>query len=128
MFATSPLWIPCRAIPPCRTPPAQPAGAGRARAGLRQPYAHLRPAFAPSPHWRRTPPHADVAAYRRLQARLGTARAVVVTPSTYGTDNACTLDALDQLGNCARGVAVVGHEVAEHELTACTRAVSAACG
>ena len=66
------------------------------------------PHFAPSAHWPRTPPVAPVAAYRQLQARLGTTRTVVVTPSTYGTDNACTLDALDQLGDAARGVAVVG--------------------
>lgn len=72
--------------------------------------------FAPSPHWPRTPPHADVAMYRQLQQRLGTSRAVVVTPSTYGTDNACTLDALECLGNEARGVAVVAHDVADAEL------------
>lgn len=72
--------------------------------------------FAPSPHWKRTPPEAPVAAYRKLQGRLGTQRTVVVTPSTYGTDNACTLDALDQLGDSARGVAVVAHDVEEAEL------------
>lgn len=60
------------------------------------------PRFAPSPHWPRTPPVAPVAVYRQLQVRLGTTRTVVVTPSTYGTDNACTLDALDQLGDSAR--------------------------
>lgn len=74
------------------------------------------PRFAASPHWQRKPPLADVAAYRRLQQRLGTSRTVVVTPSTYGTDNACTLDALEQLGHCARGVAVVSHEVSDAEL------------
>ena len=73
--------------------------------------------FAPSPHWPRTPPDAPVAAYRQLQQRLGTSRAVVVTPSTYGTDNACTLDALGQLGDCARGVAVVGAGVSAEELS-----------
>jgi hypothetical protein len=31
--------------------------------------------FAPSPHWPRTPPQADVAMYRQLQQRLGTSRA-----------------------------------------------------
>ena len=72
--------------------------------------------FAPSPHWPRTPPEAPVAAYRRLQRRLGTARTVVVTPSTYGTNNACTLDALDQLGDSARGVAVVDAAVSDDEL------------
>lgn len=74
------------------------------------------PRFAPSPHWPRTPPQARVADYRRLQERLGTARTVVVTPSTYGTDNACTLDALDRLGAGARGVAVVAHDVGDVEL------------
>ncbi|AOY94651.1 2-pyrone-4,6-dicarboxylate hydrolase [Cupriavidus sp. USMAA2-4] len=117
MFATSPP------LDPVPGDSAVPHSAGLNRPAQAVPAlacdSHMHifdPRFAPSPHWRRTPPHADVAAYRRLQARLGTARAVVVTPSTYGTDNACTLDALDQLGNCARGVAVVGHEVAEHEL------------
>lgn len=65
------------------------------------------PRFATSPHWRRQPPIADVSLYRQLQQRLGTSRAVVVNPSTYGVDNACLLDALDQLGDAARGVAVV---------------------
>jgi len=72
--------------------------------------------FAPSPHWPRTPPDAPVAAYRQLQQRLGTSRTVVVTPSTYGTDNACTLDALDQLGDSARGVAVVDAEASDRQL------------
>ena len=74
------------------------------------------PRFAPSAHWPRTPPVAPVEVYRQLQSRLGTTRTVVVTPSTYGTDNACTLDALDQLGHDARGVAVVGEGVSANEL------------
>ena len=72
--------------------------------------------FAPSPHWPRRPPEADVATYRRLQQRIGTQRTVVVTPSTYGVDNACTLDALDQLGESARGVAVADADVTRAEL------------
>ena len=57
-----------------------------------------------------------MAAYRRLQERLGTHRAVVVNPSTYGTDNACTLDALAALGSAARGVAVVDANVSDADL------------
>jgi predicted TIM-barrel fold metal-dependent hydrolase len=72
--------------------------------------------FAPSAHWPRKPPVADVAAYRAVQTRIGTSRCVVVTPSTYGTDNACTLDALAQLGPQARGVAVVDAQVPQAEL------------
>ena len=81
--------------------------------------AHMHifaPEFAPSAHWKRTPPVARVDDYRQLQQRLGTARTVVVTPSTYGTDNACTLDALRQLGDSARGVAVVDQDVSDAQL------------
>lgn len=53
---------------------------------------------------------ASVAAYRRFQARIGTQRVVVVTPSTYGSDNRATLDALRQLGNHSRGVVVIDCE------------------
>lgn len=74
------------------------------------------PRFAPSPHWRRTPPEAPVPSYHLLQRRLGTSRAVVVTPSTYGTDNRCTLDAVNQMGDAARGVAVVDAGVSDAEL------------
>lgn len=74
------------------------------------------PRFAASPHWKRRPPSATVSDYRALQRRLGTSRTVVVNPSTYGTDNACTLDALAQLGESARGVAVVDQDVTDEEL------------
>ena len=43
------------------------------------------------------PPDATAAAYRLLQKRIGTTRTVVVTPSTYGTDNSCTLDAIAEI-------------------------------
>lgn len=76
------------------------------------------PRFAPSPHWTRQPPRAEVDAYLRLRQRLGTSRTVVVNPSTYGTDNACTLDAVARLGEQARGIAVVPHEVPDSELDA----------
>ena len=57
-------------------------------------------------------PHATVADYRKLQARMGTSRVVVVQPRTSGTDNAVTVDAIAQfgLGN-ARGVAVLHPDV-----------------
>jgi predicted TIM-barrel fold metal-dependent hydrolase len=74
------------------------------------------PRFAASKHWKRQPPRAEVSDYRLLQQRLGTQRTVVVNPSTYGTDNACTLDALAQLGEQARGIAVVGQDVSHEEL------------
>ena len=80
------------------------------------------PRFAPSPHWKRTPPDAPVAAYRRLQQRLGTQRTVVVTPSYLRHRQRLHADALDQLGDGARGVAVVAQDVGDANSTACTRA------
>ena len=62
------------------------------------------------------PPDALVADYKLLQERLGTSRNVVVTPSTYGTDNRVTLDAMAQIGATARGVAVVDTSVSDAEL------------
>jgi Predicted metal-dependent hydrolase of the TIM-barrel fold len=62
------------------------------------------------------PPNATVEQYRNLQRRLGVHRNVVVTPSTYGTDNRCTLDALKRFGAAARGVAVVDASVTDDEL------------
>jgi D-galactarolactone isomerase len=75
--------------------------------------------FPVSPHWRQGfPPGATVADYRLLQRRLGTARSVVVQPSTYGIDNRCLVDALGQLGSASRGVAVVDADVKDAELRA----------
>lgn len=61
------------------------------------------------------PPLATVADYKLLQKKLGITRAVVVQPSTYGTDNSCTLDAIAQLGD-ARGVCVVNASISDAEL------------
>jgi D-galactarolactone isomerase len=63
--------------------------------------------------------NADVAAYRTIQARIGTQRVVIVTPRCYGTDNAVTVDAIRQLGIAnARGVAVLHPSVTDAELAA----------
>src|SRR5215467_4210702 len=62
------------------------------------------------------PPDALVADYELLQERPGTSRNVLVTPSTYGTDNRVTLDAMAQIGATARGVAVVDTSVTDAEL------------
>jgi len=62
------------------------------------------------------PGDAKPADYRALQKRIGTTRNVVVQPSTYGTDNSCTLDGMAQLGATARGVAVVDTSVTDAEL------------
>jgi D-galactarolactone isomerase len=70
--------------------------------------------LAPSATFR--PPHSPVAAYREMQAALGLQRAVLVQPTGYGLDNACLLDALAQMGDRARGVAVVPADVSDDAL------------
>ena len=72
--------------------------------------------FPVAPNAKLRPPEATVDAYRLFQKRLGTTRNVVVTPSTYGTDNSVTLDAMAKLGGTARGVAVVDTSVTDAEL------------
>jgi predicted TIM-barrel fold metal-dependent hydrolase len=53
------------------------------------------------------PPAASISDYKKVQQRMGTRRAVVVTPSTYGTNNHPMLAGLAQLGEDGRGVAVL---------------------
>jgi predicted TIM-barrel fold metal-dependent hydrolase len=62
------------------------------------------------------PADALVSDYQLLQRRIRTSRNVVVTPSTYGTDNRITLHAIAQIGASARGVAVVDTSVSDAEL------------
>ena len=72
--------------------------------------------FPVAPNAKLRPADATVDDYRLLQKRLGLTRNVVVTPSTYGTDNSVTLDAIAKLGAAARGVAVVDTSVSDAEL------------
>lgn len=73
--------------------------------------------FPYHPEDRRGQPPATVQDYRKLQTRLGTTRNVIVTPSAYGTDNRCTLDALQQMGPHSRAVVVVEQTVTKAELS-----------
>ena len=63
-----------------------------------------------------TPPEASTAQLRALRAELGVARNVLVQPSFYGFDNSCMLDAMAELGNSARGIAVVPQTISDAEL------------
>jgi len=54
-----------------------------------------------------TPESASIEEMRALHRALHMDRVVIVQPSVYGTDNACTLDAVRQLGSRARAVAVI---------------------
>lgn len=65
-----------------------------------------------------TPGLASLQALQALHASLGITRTVIVQPSPYGTDNACTLDAMRRLGDAARGVAVIDDGATQAELKA----------
>ena len=62
------------------------------------------------------PGDALVEDYRAFQKRIGTSRNVVIQPSTYGTKNAPTLDAVKAFGPTARAVVVVDTTVTDAEL------------
>ncbi len=72
--------------------------------------------YRAAPGARLLPPDASAADYRALQRRLGTSRCVLVTPSTYGSDNRCMLEGLAQLGPQARAVAVIDGSESDAEL------------
>lgn len=67
------------------------------------------------------PPVATAADYRTVQHRLGLERVLVIQSSTQGTDHACLLDAIQQLGPGARGVAMVDAVVTDAKLARLTQ-------
>jgi predicted TIM-barrel fold metal-dependent hydrolase len=69
--------------------------------------------LAPNHHY--TPKDALADELVAMLKRLGLSRVVLVQPSFYGTDNACMLDAMAQIGS-ARGVAVLPPAVPRAEL------------
>src|SRR6185437_9637727 len=78
--------------------------------------------FPPAPTSQFPPPHAPVTAYRDVQRQLGLMRAVVVQPNAYAFDNACTEEAIRELGRAARGIATIRPDIADAELERLTRA------
>jgi predicted TIM-barrel fold metal-dependent hydrolase len=63
-----------------------------------------------------TPEPAPTPELRKLLTTLRLERVIVVHPSVYGTDNSCMLDALTELGNRARGVAVIDAQASDASL------------
>lgn len=102
-----------------------PFSAGEAAAGTVLPagacdcHLHVYDARCPAdPQAVLRPPDASADDYLRVAARMGMARAVLVTPSTYGSDNSLLLQALAQLGPRARGVAVLTGDEDDAQLDA----------
>lgn len=64
-----------------------------------------------------TPADASIEDLNRLHAHLRVDKVVIVHPSTYGSDNRCTLNALKILGlDRSRAVAVIDHTFNQHQL------------
>jgi predicted TIM-barrel fold metal-dependent hydrolase len=74
--------------------------------------------FPLSPARRYTPQEALISDLEALHRALGIDRVVVVHPSPYGADNACTVDAVRKMGARARGVAVIDDKTSDAELDA----------
>lgn len=70
--------------------------------------------FAPDRKY--TPPNALIPDLDALHRALHIDRVVVVHPSPYGADNACTVDAVRQMGARARGVAVIDDRTTDADL------------
>jgi len=68
------------------------------------------------------PPHAPLSEYRDVQRALGLSRVVLVQPNGYGFDNSCMLEALAELGDTARAIAIVPTDVSDAELQRLTNA------
>lgn len=82
-------------------------------------HAHICGPIARAPYSERrvyTPPDALLPAYRHMLDTLGVQRMVLIQPSVYGSDNGVMLDAMRDIGQSARGVAVVDDDVPDAEL------------
>jgi predicted TIM-barrel fold metal-dependent hydrolase len=69
-----------------------------------------------------TPEPGSLEELSAMHRALGIDRTVVVQPSIYGTDNACTLDAVRHLGAGARGIAVIDDRTTDAALDEMGRA------
>ena len=82
-------------------------------------HTHVFGPAARYPYWAGrayTPADASIAQLQALHRALGIARVVIVHPSPYGANNACSVDAVRQIGPTARGVAVIDKNTTDAQL------------
>lgn len=63
--------------------------------------------FPMAPERTYTPELASIGELEALHRALHVDRVIIVQPTLYGTDNSCTLDAIQRIGSRARGIAVI---------------------
>ena len=104
---------PCQGPEPARRPRrAAPEGACDCHAHILGPFD----AYPLQAERAYTPPPAFYEDYRAMLDTIGIARAVIVQPSVYGTDNRCTLAAIARDPDRMRGIAVFGDDVTDAEI------------
>ena len=108
------------AAPMCAPPDFQPRRPKLALPPLAcDTHAHIlgpaaRHAYSPARVY--TPRDCLLPDYQHMLNTLGVARAVLVQPSVYGTDNTAMLDAMRTTADRFRGVAVVSDDISNAEL------------
>jgi predicted TIM-barrel fold metal-dependent hydrolase len=107
-------------IPMCNKPDPDPRPTRlKVPPGATDTHLHI---FGPEEHYpmvaerRFTPPDAAVESYLHLHRTLGLSRAVLVQPSTYGTDNRRQLDAAKEMDIPTRAVVVVAPDTTDRKL------------
>ncbi|MBB6310290.1 amidohydrolase family protein [Xanthobacter tagetidis] len=114
MSAAPPLCLPPRPIAGTPAQPLLPPGACDTHIHVFGPPE--RYPLVPGRNY--TPRPAALDAYLPVMEALGIARAVLVQPSVYGTDNAALLDALGRMPDRLRGVVVVPPTITDGEIAA----------
>lgn len=82
-------------------------------------HTHVFGPLAQYPFWSGrayTPGDASLEDLLALHRALGIDRVVIVHPSPYGANNACTVEAVRRIGAAARGVAVIDQHTTDEEL------------
>lgn len=79
-------------------------------------HQHIYDRRVPSTPVEAAKPDALVPDYRLFQKRIGTTRAIVVNASNYAYNNDATLGAIAQMGNDARGIAVINTRFTRSDL------------
>jgi predicted TIM-barrel fold metal-dependent hydrolase len=107
-------------MPTCRKPDPNPRPPRfKAPPGATDTHFHI---FGPEENYafvldrRFTPPDASVESYLHLHRTLGLSRAVLVQPSSYGTDNRRQLDAAREMDIPTRVIVVVPPAITDREL------------
>lgn len=106
---------------PCQAAPAPTAPTFKLPAGATDSHLHVLGPYARYPlaaDRNYTAPEATVPMLREYMRVTGLARVVIAHVSAHGADMAVTLDAIRELGDCARGTAMLKQDATKAEVAA----------